>query len=109
MIKSGGFERFVALKNKWPQLKVLLAVGGWAEGGQKYSEMVSDNSLRKGFVDSVVGVMDRFKFDGFDLDWEYPGASDRQGRYADKENFLKLVRVSCIICSLIIDVIINYV
>lgn len=23
---------------------------------------------------------------------EYPGASDRQGRYADKENFLKLVR-----------------
>ena len=91
---TGGFERFVALKKKWPQLKVLLAVGGWAEGGQKYSEMVAEETRRKKFVESVVGVMDRYKFDGFDLDWEYPGATDRQGRYADKDNFLKLVRVN---------------
>jgi chitinase len=56
--------------------------------------MVADDSRRKRFIHSVLGVLNRFKFDGFDLDWEYPGATDRQGRYADKENFLKLVRVS---------------
>ena len=91
-LEQKGFERFVALKQKYPLIKTLLAVGGWAEGGQKYSEMVATAERRKEFIRTVLGVIDRFKFDGFDLDWEYPGAADRQGRYADKENFLLLVQ-----------------
>lgn len=91
-LEQKGFERFAALKQKYPDVKLMLAVGGWAEGGQKYSEMVSTAERRKEFIRTVMGVIDRFKFDGFDLDWEYPGASDRQGRYADKENFLSLVK-----------------
>lgn len=65
----GGFEKFTALRSKFPNTKLLLAVGGWAEGGQKYSEMVSEPGRRKSFIESVVGVLERFKFDGFDLDW----------------------------------------
>uniref|UniRef100_T1KQ57 chitinase n=1 Tax=Tetranychus urticae TaxID=32264 RepID=T1KQ57_TETUR len=87
-----GYEKFVSLREKWPQLKVLIAVGGWAEGGAKYSNMVSDEGRRQKFVTSVVSFLQKYKFDGFDLDWEYPGATDRQGKYADKENFLKLVK-----------------
>ncbi|KAI1283831.1 Endochitinase [Halotydeus destructor] len=87
-----GFQRFVGLKKKYADLKVLLAVGGWAEGGEKYTKMVETRERRDIFVADVMDYMTRYGFDGFDLDWEYPGATDRQGRYQDKDNFLKLVK-----------------
>lgn len=36
-------------------MKPMLAVGGWGEGGKKYSQMASVKSRRDAFVQSVVG------------------------------------------------------
>jgi len=47
----------VALKNKYPNMKAMLAVGGWGEGGKKYSQMASMPSRRETFVRSVVGQL----------------------------------------------------
>jgi len=89
---EGSYEDFLRLHELSPKSRLMLSVGGWGEGGQKYSDMVSSSSSRAAFIKSVIDTMERHPFDGFDLDWEYPGATDRQGRYADKENFLKLVK-----------------
>nr|BDV12031.1 endochitinase-like protein [Haemaphysalis longicornis] len=89
---KGGYRRFTALRKKHPQLKTLLAVGGWAEGGKKYSEMVSTTGRRHTFINSALKWVQTYGFDGFDLDWEYPGAYDRGGAYSDRANFLLLVK-----------------
>lgn len=90
-IEKQGYKRFMDLKKEYPNIKLLLAVGGWNEGGKKYSDMVEDKTRRNVFVNSVVRMMIKYEFDGFDLDWEYPGDPDRQGKISDKDNFLKLV------------------
>ena len=50
-----GFSNFTGLKEKYPNMKTILSVGGWAEGGYNYSEMVSFKSRREAFVKSAVG------------------------------------------------------
>lgn len=91
-IHRDGYRIFTSLKKARPKIKTLLAVGGWNEGGKKYSDMVSNNKRRRSFVDSVVQWLLKYNFDGFDLDWEYPGALDRDGKATDKENFSLLVQ-----------------
>jgi chitinase len=54
-------------------LKVSLAIGGWTEGSDRYSTMAAGVATRKIFVESVLQFLLKHKFDGLDLDWEYPG------------------------------------
>ena len=90
---EGSYEDFLRLRQLSPKSKLVLSVGGWGEGGQKYSDMSSSPAGRLSFIDSVIDTMDSYKeFDGFDLDWEYPGATDREGKYSDKDNFLRLIQ-----------------
>ncbi len=88
---SGGYKNTTDLCKTNPGLKVSITIGGWNEGVKKYSDMVSDGTTRKKFVDSVVEFLDKHDFDGLDLDWEYPGDSERGGRHSDRhENFHKM-------------------
>ena len=54
-------------------LKVMIAIGGWNDsGGSKYSKLVSNRSARRKFVKNAVSFIEKYNFDGLDLDWEYP-------------------------------------
>lgn len=61
---------FKELKTKNPQLKLMIAVGGWGFGVTRMTEMLKDESTRKRFVDNSVSFLNKFEFDGLDLDFE---------------------------------------
>jgi len=85
-----GFKKATDLKKKWPHLKVMIAIGGWNEGSVKYSKMAKDPKSRSTFVNSTLDFLKKHKFDGLDLDWEYP--SKRGGAPEDKKNFVLLTK-----------------
>ena len=82
----------VGLKEKNPALKVMLSIGGWGSG--RFSEMAASEKNRKGFVEDCRRVVDDFKLDGIDIDWEYPTQSSAgiSSSPEDTGNFTLLMR-----------------
>ncbi|CAG9825623.1 unnamed protein product [Phaedon cochleariae] len=85
-----GYANVTNLKIKNPCLKIILAVGGWNEGSQKYSIAAYTAERRQKFADNVLKFLVYYDFDGIDVDWEYP--TTRGGVPADGENFAALLR-----------------
>ena len=80
------------LKQKNPDLKTFLAVGGWShESGavSPFSRMVSSGQNRTTFIESVMKRLRKFNFDGFELNWEFP-ASRGNSPPGDKQRFTVL-------------------
>ncbi len=83
----------VAQKAKYPQLKVMVACGGWG-GSKGFSDMAVSVESRQKFIDSVMKFIEEHQLDGLDIDWEYPGLSGDNNpfRPEDKENFTALMK-----------------
>ena len=82
-IDNRGIEKFTALKVRNPRLKTMVAIGGYkdsTDGTGKYSRLVSNAGSIQSFTESAVRFLEKYNFDGLDLDWEYPAtAADRAG------------------------------
>ena len=88
------FAALRALKKKYPNLKVLISVGGWEWSG-RFSDMASTYAYRTAFANSVVAFLKANGLDGVDLDWEYPvggGQPDNATRPEDRTNFTLLLQ-----------------
>lgn len=91
----GNFGQLMALKQAYPDLKILPSVGGWTLSDPFYFLNNADN--RKTFVDSVEEFLRTWKFfDGVDIDWEYPGGGGANPNLGDPVNggntYLKLMQ-----------------
>jgi chitinase len=83
-----------SLKKKYPELRILLSLGGWG-GCKTCSEVFSTDSGRSEFAKSTLEILRRYNADGLDLDWEYPSVEGYPGhRYSpyDRHNFTLLVQ-----------------
>lgn len=85
-------SRLVAAKAQHPQLKVMLACGGWGAGG--FSDMSVTAEGREKFVSSTMDMIQKYELDGIDIDWEYPGIGSAgiDFRPEDKQNFTLLMK-----------------
>lgn len=88
------YTRVTELKNKG--VKVSLALGGWNDSlGDKYSRLVRSAEARARFVTQSIEFMEKYGFEGLDLDWEYPvcwQVDCKKGFPDEKEGFTSLVR-----------------
>ncbi|CAH2239669.1 jg12445 [Pararge aegeria aegeria] len=85
-------RKFSTLKQQNPDVKTLMAVGGWNEGSAKYSLMAGNPTLRKNFVKTALEMVQKYNFDGLDIDWEYPNRYDSVYGPADVDNFSQLLK-----------------
>ncbi|KAH8666888.1 hypothetical protein BX600DRAFT_511777 [Xylariales sp. PMI_506] len=90
------YTQFTALKG--PSLETWIAIGGFDFSDNDtathytWSDLAGSAANRAAFIASAMDFMDEYGFQGMDLDWEYPGATDRGGDASDTANYVELVK-----------------
>lgn len=88
-VKLGTIEKTVGLKRKYPNLKILAAIGGSSVGSKVFSKVAANS--REAFATNVRNFLEFYNFDGVVIDWDYPGLNGGNSTN-DKENFVLLLR-----------------
>merc|ERR1711957_23094 len=92
--QEGLYSRMNNLKSINPNLKTLLAVGGWNHGSTGFVEMASTTANIEEFAVNAMDYVNDIGFDGLDLDWEYPAKTTVDtSPPEDYENFQELCDV----------------
>ncbi|EFY89526.1 hypothetical protein J3459_014085 [Metarhizium acridum] len=65
--------------------KVLVSVGGWS-GSANFSTIVKDTALSGTLTKNIIDMMKKYKLDGIDIDWEFPGRKGSDCNTVDEQN-----------------------
>jgi chitinase len=94
---GGNFAELRKLKERYPNLKLLVAIGGWTGSG-RFSDVAVSSESRRAFAQSALDLVIRRSpglFDGIDIDWEYPvggGLATNSARPEDRDNCTLLLQ-----------------
>ncbi|WP_394203447.1 glycosyl hydrolase family 18 protein [Shewanella waksmanii] len=92
---QGHFNLLSKYKKRYPQVKTLISIGGWAETGGYFDEngqrvasggfyeMTKTQAGIDTFADSVVEFLRTYGFDGADIDYEYATSMAKSGNPDD--------------------------
>ncbi len=101
---KGNYGQFRKLKVAYPNVSVLISIGGWTLSGQ-FADASSGDVKARLFANEAVKFMKEHDFDGIDIDWEFPtkvrladkidnvndeGTPDETS--ASKQNFTRLMK-----------------
>jgi len=65
---SGSLGQLILLKKRFPNLKTLIAIGGWNRS-EHFSEVASNAQKRANFVLSIVEFINKYQFNGVEINW----------------------------------------
>lgn len=66
-------EKFVKIRSeKSHSPKMLVALGGWNEGSERYSNVIGNPTLRTNLVVSLYNFVYKWRLDGVSIDWHFP-------------------------------------
>lgn len=71
--------------------KVLVSIGGWTLSNN-FPSIAANPALRAVFSSECNRLLQFYKFDGIDIDWEYPGYVAHGGTSSDKLNFTLFIQ-----------------
>ena len=90
--KRGNFNQLTKLREKNPNLKTMISIGGWT-WSQNFPAAAATDQSRKQFASSCIDFMKQYGFDGIDIDWEYPVSGGLfPGTPADTQNYTALLQ-----------------
>ncbi len=72
-------------------VRVMVSIGGW-EDSDLFPQIAANAVKRSLFTKSCIEQIQKYGFDGIDIDWEYPGYEPHNGSPQDKENFNLLLQ-----------------
>ncbi len=85
-IKRNHFAEYEYFSNLYPDVNIMISVGGWSDSGF-FSEMAYTENGRNSFTQSCIELIKKYPWiDGIDIDWEYPAGSNDGERLPESES-----------------------